>query len=307
MLYARSLSRVRTFANPWTVACQAPLSMEFSRQEHWSGLPCPPPGDIPDPGIEPRSPTLQADSLPSEPPHKPYTSLMLLKEKNKMKIANSHPFDSYTSTCNKKEAYNLLLKRKKKSQFKTAHYYLIFMELNELSLHIFLSWNPKGLMQGICSESGHSGLAPLPSAGFHPGLTCTTAVMAWGGEGHAQGRHPHCCPRAASSWLCGRRFEASLREDWGFPGSSVGKQSACNAEDPSLIPGSGRSAGEGVGYPLQCSWASLAAQLVKNPLAMQDPWVGMIPWRRERLPTPVFWPGEFYGLYSPQSQCPRGW
>ena len=57
-------------ATPWTVARQAPLSMEFSRQEDWSGLPFPLPGDLPNPGIEPRSPTLQADSLPSEPPGK---------------------------------------------------------------------------------------------------------------------------------------------------------------------------------------------------------------------------------------------
>ena len=56
----------------WTVACQAPLAMGFSRQEYWSGLPCPPPGDLPDPGIEPRSVALQADSLPSEPPGKPW-------------------------------------------------------------------------------------------------------------------------------------------------------------------------------------------------------------------------------------------
>ena len=49
-----------------------------------------------------------------------------------------------------------------------------------------------------------------------------------------------------------------------FPDSSVGKESTCNAGDPGLIPGSGRSAGEGIGYPLQCSWASLVAQLVKN-------------------------------------------
>ena len=55
----------------WTVACQAPLSMAFSRQEYWSGLPCPPPENLPNPGIEPRSPTLQADSLLSEPPEKP--------------------------------------------------------------------------------------------------------------------------------------------------------------------------------------------------------------------------------------------
>ena len=55
---------------PWTIAHQAPLSMGFSRQEYWSGLPCPPTGDLPDPGIEPRPPALQADSLPSEPPGK---------------------------------------------------------------------------------------------------------------------------------------------------------------------------------------------------------------------------------------------
>ena len=57
-------------ATPWTVACQAPLSMEFSRQEYWSGLPFPSPGDLPDPGIVPGSPALQADSLLSEPPGK---------------------------------------------------------------------------------------------------------------------------------------------------------------------------------------------------------------------------------------------
>ena len=56
---------------PWTVARQAPLSLEFSRQESWSGLPFPFPGDLPDPGTELRSPALQADSLPSEPPGKP--------------------------------------------------------------------------------------------------------------------------------------------------------------------------------------------------------------------------------------------
>ena len=67
------LSRVRLFATPWTVAYQAPLSMRFSRQECWSGLPFPSPGDLPDPGIEPGSPALQADALLSEPPGKPDT------------------------------------------------------------------------------------------------------------------------------------------------------------------------------------------------------------------------------------------
>ena len=60
-----------TFAIPWTIAHKDPMSMGFSKQEYWSGLPFPSPGDLPDPGIEPRSPTLQADALTSEPPWKP--------------------------------------------------------------------------------------------------------------------------------------------------------------------------------------------------------------------------------------------
>ena len=64
---SKVLSSVRLFATPRTIAHQAPLSMEFFRQEYWSGLLCPSPGDCPNPGIKPRSPTLQADSLPSEP------------------------------------------------------------------------------------------------------------------------------------------------------------------------------------------------------------------------------------------------
>ena len=66
----KSLSPVRLFATPWTVAYQASPSMGFSRQGYWSGLPFPSPGDLPDPGIEPRSPTLEADALTSEPPGK---------------------------------------------------------------------------------------------------------------------------------------------------------------------------------------------------------------------------------------------
>jgi len=100
-----------------------------------------------------------------------------------------------------------------------------------------------------------------------------------------------------------------------FSDSSVGEESACNAGDPSLIPGLKRYAGEGIGYPLQYSGVSLVAQLVKNLPALWrsgfDPWVGRIPWifressgrfpswKREGLPTPIFWPGEFHGLCSP--------
>ena len=67
----KGLSRVRLFAIPRTIARQAPPSMGFSRQEYWSGLPSPSPGDLPDPGIELWSPALQADALTSEPPGKP--------------------------------------------------------------------------------------------------------------------------------------------------------------------------------------------------------------------------------------------
>ena len=64
-----------------------------------------------------------------------------------------------------------------------------------------------------------------------------------------------------------------LFKKWGFPHSSVGKDSTCNAGDPGSIPGSGGSAGGGIGYPLQYSWASLVAQLVKNLPAMWETWV----------------------------------
>ena len=64
----------------------------------------------------------------------------------------------------------------------------------------------------------------------------------------------------------------------GFPDSSVGKESACKAGDPGSIPGSGRSPGEGIGYPSQYSCASLVTQLVKNPPAMQETWVRSLGW-----------------------------
>ena len=70
---------------PWTEARQAPLPMGFSRQEYWSGWPCPPPGDLPNPGIKPRSPASQADSLLSEPPGKP------------IYITNTHEFQGPVS------------------------------------------------------------------------------------------------------------------------------------------------------------------------------------------------------------------
>ena len=83
-----------------------------------------------------------------------------------------------------------------------------------------------------------------------------------------------------------------------FPDSSVGKESTCNAGDPGLIPESGRSAGEGMGYPLQYSWTSLVVQLVKNPPAMWETCVRSLGWadpleERAWPPTSVFLPEEF--------------
>ena len=75
----KSLSHVRLFTTPWTVAHQAPLSMGFSRQGYWSGLSCASPGDLPNPGIKPGSPALQADALSSEPPGKPPGNLFLCR------------------------------------------------------------------------------------------------------------------------------------------------------------------------------------------------------------------------------------
>ena len=90
--WAKSLSRVRLFATPWTAAYQAPPSMGFFRQEYWSGLPFPSPGDLPNPGIKPRSPTLRTNALPSEPPGKPWDMLHLVKKEAHLTcLPVSHP------------------------------------------------------------------------------------------------------------------------------------------------------------------------------------------------------------------------
>ena len=97
----------------------------------------------------------------------------------------------------------------------------------------------------------------------------------------------------------------------GFPDSSAGKESTCNAGNPGSIPGSGRSTGEGIGYVLQYSWASLVAELERICLQCRrpgfNPWVGKIPWRRERLPTPVFLPGESHEQRSLAGYSPWGY
>ena len=81
MRMVKLFSRVRLFMTPWTVAYQAPLSMRFSRQECWSGLPFPSPGNLPDPGTEPRSPALQADALLSELSIMPFKFILVQETK----------------------------------------------------------------------------------------------------------------------------------------------------------------------------------------------------------------------------------
>ena len=90
---------------------------------------------------------------------------------------------------------------------------------------------------------------------------------------------------------------------WGFPDNSVDTESTCNAGDPSSTPGLGRYPGERIGYPLQYSWASLVAQLVKNPPAMWETWVQSLGWedpleKGKATPSSILaW--RIHGLYSP--------
>ena len=79
---------------------------------------------------------------------------------------------------------------------------------------------------------------------------------------------------SSANHTCNRvLFSSTSSSKWGFRGRSAVKKSSCNAGDPSLIPGLGRDTGEGIGYPLQYSWASLVPQLVKSPPAMQETWI----------------------------------
>ena len=97
------ISRVRLFATPWTVACQAPLFLGFSRQGYWSGLPFPSPGDLPYPGIKPGCPALQADSLPSEPLEIPTKKLWIKYIQNILVIIACSDFSFLKSLWGGKE------------------------------------------------------------------------------------------------------------------------------------------------------------------------------------------------------------
>ena len=122
--------------------------------------------------------------------------------------------------------------------------------------------------------------------------------------------------RSYSMWscincsVCGKREvqEPAMSPPWSW--CSAGEKSGCKAGDPGSIPGSGRSPREGLGYPLQCSWASLVVQLVKIlPATQETPVQSLdqeIPWGKKWQPTPVFLPGESNGQRSPVGYSPWG-
>ena len=91
LVVVQSLSLVWLFATPWTIAHQAPLSMGFSRQEYWSGLPCPSPGDLPDPGINPSSPALAGGFFTAEPPGNPiyFSATSMILKSSKLQACSS--------------------------------------------------------------------------------------------------------------------------------------------------------------------------------------------------------------------------
>ena len=97
----------------------------------------------------------------------------------------------------------------------------------------------------------------------------------WTWAVHSHPAYVHIPSMTAVSLFCFLYFHYPAK---GLPDGSAGKESTCNAGDPGLIPGSGRSPGEGIGYPVQYSWVSLVAQLVKNPPAMWETWVWSLGW-----------------------------
>ena len=131
-----------------------------------------------------------------------------------------------------------------------------------------------------------------------PGLSSQTCTPAPG--------HPQLTVNTSFQIKDSSGCDIHLTFPKGFPGSSAGKESACNAGDPGSIPGLERSSGEGKVYPVQYSWTSLVAQLAKNPPAMWETWVGKMPWRRAWQPTSVFLPGKFHGHRSLAGCSPWG-
>ena len=118
-----------------------------------------------------------------------------------------------------------------------------------------------------------SSLPPLPSCSDD---IAETSVLGAEKTGQSSADMEMRRNKARAAWIS--RDVRINKQSAVVPDSSVGKEPACNARDPRSIPGSGGSPGEGIGYPLQLSWASLVAQLVKNPPAMRETWVLSLDW-----------------------------
>ena len=138
---------------PWTVAHQAPPPMEFSRQEYWSGSPFPSPGDLPCPGIEPRSPALQADALPSEPPGKPVRAREMQKE-----LAVAHTITPPTG----KLTLQLCRKPNGLGLFKPERKVLLLKKITNHQRLLKVSLNPPNVSQGF----GHALVFPFSLRGI---------------------------------------------------------------------------------------------------------------------------------------------
>ena len=136
--------------------------------------------------------------------------------------------------------------------------YLSHLPSGEIPLIV----NTSGLLRRYQHLWGHEEAASKSSLDFFHFLLCPCSS----------------CPHMLTFLNLCLSHRPFLYHTEGFPHSSVGKESACNAEDSGSIPGSGSSTGEGIGYPLQYSWASLVAQLVKNPPAMGETWVWSLGW-----------------------------
>ena len=137
------------------------------------------------------------------------------------------------------------------------------------------TWNIKELAHlGVNADS-------TMKANFQQAYGTSVLSLTWGALLVSPAFVSALCVLVSSCLTCsheGAVFLTTAHYQMGFPHSSVGKESACNAGDPSSIPGSGRSSGEGIGYPLQYSWASFVTQLVKNLPAMRETWVWSLGW-----------------------------
>ena len=221
--------------------------MGFSRWEHWSALPCPSPRAHPDPGIKLESPALAGVFFATEPPGKPTGSHRCVKF--------ILFFSCFTNRCLK-----LIL------VFFPYFFHLICSKIcsgPSQSAICFLVFTLPGFPGGSDSKESAWDVGDLGSIlgwgdPLEEGMATHSSILAWR------------IPMDRGAW------QATV------PGvtksNSAGKESACNARDWGLIPGWGKSSGEGIGNPLQYSWASLVALVVKKPPAMQETWVWSLGW-----------------------------